>query len=73
MTLEAILGSGLFIFLLGSVFWAGATYNRISKIESDVVDLKDQIAKFLSSISDFAGIRERVDGHEKRIERLESR
>jgi hypothetical protein len=71
MTTETLVGSGLFIFLLGAVFWGGATFNRIGKIEADVQEMKNQISTFLSAVAEYAGIKERVDGHEKRLDRLE--
>lgn len=60
----AIVGSGS---ILGAVFWAGNTYNRISAIEKTLIELKDSIPK----LADIASMRTDLDNLKERVHKLE--
>lgn len=40
MNVKLAVGGGLIVFLIGAIFWAGATYNRMGNIESAVGEIK---------------------------------
>lgn len=65
MSFEVLLGSGLFVFALGVVFWAGAMYNRVLAIGNDVQEMK-------SLLAGFTRLEARVEEHDRRIGKLES-
>ncbi len=64
---KVAIGSGVAVFLIAAVFWAGATYNRVQGIEAQLGAIQSQIAKF----ADFQATEERVVEHERRIGKLE--
>jgi hypothetical protein len=61
------LGSGMVIFLVGMVFWAGATYNRIQGIESHLLSIDAAVSK----IGDIQAIQERTNETQRRLDKLE--
>lgn len=50
-------------FIIGAIFWAGATYSRISRIEKDLVGLVDQ----LKALSEMALIKAQIKLHGEEI------
>lgn len=40
MNVKLAVGGGLIVFLIGAIFWAGATYNRMGNIETAVGEIK---------------------------------
>lgn len=65
--IKVAVGSGSAVFLISAVFWAGATYNRVSGIEDRLRSIETQLEK----ISDLPNLTERSLENEKRIEKLE--
>lgn len=65
--LRVVIGSGVAVFLIAAVFWAGATYNRVQGIETQLGLIQSQISKF----GDFQATQERVVEQGRRIEKLE--
>jgi len=61
------IGSGVAVFLMGAVFWAGATYNRVQGIELQLNQIQAQISK----LGDFQAIEERTIEQGRRIDSLE--
>jgi hypothetical protein len=57
------------LFGIGVVFWAGSTYNRISGIESQLVDIKAA----LPTAARVAVIDTRLDQMQREIEALKRR
>jgi len=66
-SVKVAIGGGVAVFLIGAVFWAGATYNRVQGIESQLSQIQAQISK----LGDFQAIEERVAEHQRRIDKLE--
>ncbi len=64
---KVAIGSGVAVFLIAAVFWAGATYNRVQGIEMQLSAIQAQIAKF----GDFEATQERVNEQGRRIDKLE--
>lgn len=60
----AVVGGGS---ILGAVFWAGSTYNRISSIERSLKELKDSIPK----IADIVELRAGLESLKERVHKLE--
>ena len=61
------LGSGAAVFLIGAIFWAGATYNRVEGIEVQLNQIQAQISK----LGDFQAIQERSLEQGRRLDKLE--
>lgn len=40
MNTRIAVGSGLIVFLVGAIFWAGATYNRMGNMEVALGEIK---------------------------------
>jgi hypothetical protein len=59
----------MILWFAGTIFWAGAAYNRMLSMESHL----EQIDKKLDSVSQIELIRTREDDIFRRLERLESR
>lgn len=55
-------------FIVGAIFWAGATYNRISGIEQQLVEIKSA----LPSMSRIAILEERINIQQRDIDTLRS-
>lgn len=66
-SLKVIIGSVGTSFLLGMVFWAGATYNRILAIEAHLTSIDAAVAK----IGDIQTLQVKQDEIERRIQRTE--
>ncbi len=64
---KVLIGSIGTSFLLGMVFWAGATYNRILAIENHLTSIDSAVAK----IGDIQTLQVRQDENARRIQRLE--
>jgi len=64
---KVAIGSGVAVFLIAAVFWAGATYNRVQGIETQLGAIQAQISKF----GDFQATQERVAEQGRRIDKLE--
>ena len=64
---KVLIGSIGTSFLLGMVFWAGATYNRILAIETHLTSIDAAVAK----IGDINTIQVKTDEMERRMLRLE--
>ncbi len=56
----SVLGSA---FLLGTIFWAGAAYNRLSSIESHMMSID-------AKISDLGALNERVSEQRNELDRM---
>lgn len=56
-------------FLVGVIFWAGATYNRMGNIEAALGDIRVS----LSSLNDVPVLRIRVSQMEDRVGRMEEK
>jgi len=61
------IGSGMAVFLMGAIFWAGATYNRIQGIESHLLSIDAAISK----IGNIQTIDERTSETQRRLDKLE--
>lgn len=61
------IGSGVAVFLIAAVFWAGATYNRVQGIETQLGAIQAQISKF----GDFQATEQRVNDQQRRLDKLE--
>jgi hypothetical protein len=55
-----IIGGG---FVVGSIFWAGATYSRIGRIEKDLGDL----IKKLGALAELDKLKSQIETHSKEI------
>ena len=66
-SLKVIIGSVGTSFLLGMVFWAGATYNRILAIEAHMASIDSAVAK----IGDIQTLQVKQDEMERRLLRTE--
>lgn len=66
-TVRVIIGSGLVAFLVGAIFWAGATYDQVVQIQSRLQKIETQLTR----IGDINSIEQRGTDNERRIERLE--
>lgn len=53
--------------MMGAIFWAGATYNRVAAIEVRLGNMETQLAR----IGDIAALSERTTETQKRLEKLE--
>lgn len=67
MSLRVLIGSAALIFVISTVFWAGATYNRVEGIESQL----SKIGEKLDKLSTIDVVNERTLRDEQRITRLE--
>ncbi len=65
---KVLIGSIGTSFLLGMVFWAGATYNRILAIETHLTSIDQAVAK----IGDINTLQVKQSENERRIEYLEN-
>ena len=65
--MKIAIGSGMAIFLISGVFWAGATYNRIQGIEAHLLNIDSAVSK----IGDLQTIQERTNETQRRLEKLE--
>lgn len=63
MDWNTIIGGG---FAVGSIFWAGATYSRIGRIEKDVRDL----AQKLGSVAEIAVMKLQLESQNREIAML---
>lgn len=66
--MKVLIGSIGTSFLLGMVFWAGATYNRILAIETHLTSIDQAVAK----IGDINTLQVKQDENERRIQYLEN-
>lgn len=66
-----IIGSTFAIFLIGAIFWAGATYQRVSSIEGHLGSIDSQLSVISNNQSEVSGLRDRVVENQKRLEKLE--
>lgn len=64
---KVLLGSIGSSFLIGMIFWAGATYNRIQAIETHLTSIDSAVAK----IGDIQSLAERTADTQRRLEKLE--
>lgn len=55
-----LLGGG---FVIGAIFWAGATYSRIGRIEKDLAGLVKQ----LEALAHLETMKARLDTHDNEI------
>ena len=55
-----LIGGG---FVIGSIFWAGATYQRIGRIEKDLTGLISQLA----ALADIQTMKSQIDTHSEEI------
>lgn len=65
------IGAGAAIFLIGTIFWAGATYQRIGSIESRLASINESIEKLALVTSATTDHGRRLDKIEERVERDE--
>lgn len=61
------IGSGVAIFLIGAIFWAGATYNRVQGIEAQLSAIQSQISK----LGDMQAVVVRQEDDQRRLDKLE--
>ena len=66
-SVKLAISSGILIFAIGAIFWAGATYNQIGDIEKQltVVDMK------LGTLQTVPVLQRDVDEHERRLQKVE--
>ena len=63
MNLKITLGSLGAAFVLGTIFWAGAAYNRLSSMELHMASID-------TKLSDIGALNERVSNQRDELERL---
>lgn len=63
MDWNALIGGG---FAIAAIFWAGATYSRIGRIEKDLRDLAGKLA----GVTEIAVIKSQIEGQRKEIAML---
>jgi hypothetical protein len=56
-------------FIIGAVFWAGGTYNRISGIEQQLI----RIEAAIPSAARIAGIETRMEYMQREVDALKAR
>ena len=56
-------------FIIATVFWAGATYQRVSAIEIHLSSIDVQLSK----LADLSSISERTIENSRRIQKLEDK
>lgn len=54
-------------FIVGVIFWAGATYNRISGIEGRLVSIESAILK----LSNLGALEVKVEEHQRRLDAMD--
>ena len=64
---KVAIGAGTAVFLIGAIFWAGATYNRVQGIEVQLNAIQAQISK----LGDFQAMEERSLEQGRRLDKLE--
>lgn len=62
------LGAG---FVVGAIFWAGATYQRLSGMESHIASIDAQMQQLIIIQRDIATVRAITDESQRRIGKLE--
>lgn len=62
-----LIGSVGSAFMIGAIFWAGATYNRVDAIEGRLANIEMSIAK----VGNIQLIDERTVETQKRLDKLE--
>lgn len=67
---QLIIGTGMAIFILGAVFWAGATYNRIAGIEGQLGVITSTLDQVAVSVSDLAALKIRLSRVEDDVKDL---
>ena len=50
-------------FVIGAIFWAGATYSRIGRIEKDLATMVEKV----SLLGGLDGLKEQIHTHDKEI------
>lgn len=65
--LSITIASGGAVFVIASIFWAGATYNRVQGIETQLGVIQAQISK----LGDFQALQERSVEQQRRLDKLE--
>lgn len=70
MTIELALGGG---FVVGAIFWAGATYQRISGIEVTLGAIKTKFDVVEQLVAELRVLQQTIVEHERRIGKLEER
>ncbi len=63
------IGSGAAVFLMGAIFWAGATYNRVEGIETRLANIETQLSK----LGDVQTTAAKAAENSRRIEQLDER
>ena len=61
------IGSGMAVFLMGAIFWMGATYNRIQAIETHLLSIDAAVSK----IGDLQTVEEKTNETQRRLDKLE--
>lgn len=65
---KVAIGSGAAVFLISAIFWAGATYNRVQGIETQLGQIQFQLSKF----GNFQSLEERTLEHQRRLDSIEN-
>ena len=65
--MKFLMGSIGSAFMIGAIFWAGATYNRVDAIEGRLANIEMSIAK----VGNIQLIDERTVETQKRLDKLE--
>ncbi len=68
VTWKMTVGGGVAVFLVGATFWAGATYNRIDGMESELHVISTQ----MSQLGDLPILKMKVDTLEIEVTRLQT-
>ena len=68
-----ILVGALVVMVFGSIFWAGAAYQRFSSMETHLSSIDSQMMKLGDVQSDMRSFREMRVEDQRRIEQLEQR
>jgi hypothetical protein len=66
---KAVVSGAVSIFILGAVFWAGATYNRVQGIETHLINIDVTMAK----LGDLQTLEERTADMQRRLDKLEDK
>jgi len=66
MNWKITIGGGVLVFLVGATFWAGAAYNRLDSIESQLREMHTQMGQ----IGEVPILKIRVETLELEVKRL---
>lgn len=64
---RVFIGSSATIFVIGAIFWAGATYQRISNIETHLNNIDTAVIK----MGDLGALQQSMSDTQRRLDKLE--